>query len=91
MIAGGQTGITGHISITDHVIMMAQTGVTKSINSPGIYGGAPARPYQEIHRQIAKIRNLPKLEERLGSLEKKMQQLAPASIEEQTLAESSNN
>lgn len=91
VIAGGQTGITGHISITDHVIIMAQTGVTKSINSPGIYGGAPARPYQEIHRQIAKIRNLPKLEERLGNLEKKIQQLAPTSIEEKAVAEISNN
>lgn len=69
VIIGGQAGITGHICIADHVIMMAQTGVTKSIVSPGIYGGAPARSYQEIHRQIAKIRNLPKLEERVHQLE----------------------
>ncbi|WP_348664026.1 UDP-3-O-(3-hydroxymyristoyl)glucosamine N-acyltransferase [Chlamydia vaughanii] len=72
VIIGGQAGITGHISITDHVIMMAQTGVTKSICSPGIYGGAPARPYQEIHRQVAKIRNLPRLEERVSLLEEKL-------------------
>lgn len=78
VIVGGQTGITGHISITDHVIMMAQTGVTKSIHSPGIYGGAPARPYQEIHRQVAKIRNLPKLEERLSALEKQVKGWAGA-------------
>ncbi|AHK63157.1 UDP-3-O-(3-hydroxymyristoyl)glucosamine N-acyltransferase [Chlamydia avium] len=76
VIIGGQTGITGHISITDHVIMMAQTGVTKSITSPGIYGGAPARPYQEIHRQVAKIRNLPKLEERMSILEEKIKELS---------------
>lgn len=81
VIIGGQTGITGHISITDHVIMMAQTGVTKSISSPGIYGGAPARPYQEIHRQVAKIRSLPKLEERLGMLEEKVKGLSAQSEE----------
>lgn len=81
VIIGGQTGITGHISITDHVIMMAQTGVTKSISSPGIYGGAPARPYQEIHRQVAKIRSLPKLEERLVMLEEKVKGLSAQSEE----------
>lgn len=76
VIVGGQTGIAGHLSITDHVIMMAQTGVTKSIQSPGIYGGAPARPYQEIHRQVARIRNLPKTEERLSNLEKQVRSLS---------------
>ncbi|SPN73446.1 UDP-3-O-acylglucosamine N-acyltransferase,UDP-3-O-[3-hydroxymyristoyl] glucosamine N-acyltransferase,Acetyltransferase (isoleucine patch superfamily),UDP-3-O-[3-hydroxymyristoyl] glucosamine N-acyltransferase,Bacterial transferase hexapeptide (six repeats) [Chlamydia serpentis] len=75
VIIGGQTGITGHISIADHVIMIAQTGVTKSITSPGIYGGAPARPYQETHRLIAKIRNLPKTEERLSKLERQVKDL----------------
>lgn len=75
VIIGGQAGITGHICIADHVIMMAQTGVTKSITSPGIYGGAPARPYQEIHRQVAKVRNLPRLEERIAALEKLVQKL----------------
>lgn len=75
VIIGGQSGITGHISITDHVIMMAQTGVTKPISSPGVYGGAPARPYQEIHRLIAKIRNLPKTEERIAKLEIQMKEL----------------
>ncbi|ANH79044.1 UDP-3-O-(3-hydroxymyristoyl)glucosamine N-acyltransferase [Candidatus Chlamydia sanziniae] len=75
VIIGGQAGITGHISITDHVIMIAQTGVTKSITSPGIYGGAPARPYQETHRLIAKIRNLPKTEERLRKLEQEVKSL----------------
>ncbi|WP_201456881.1 UDP-3-O-(3-hydroxymyristoyl)glucosamine N-acyltransferase [Chlamydia sp. 17-3921] len=75
VIIGGQSGITGHISITDHVIMMAQTGVTKSISSPGVYGGAPARPYQEIHRLIAKIRNLPRTEDRLSKLELQVKDL----------------
>lgn len=91
VIVGGQTGITGHISITDHVIMMAQTGVTKSITSPGIYGGAPARPYQEIHRQIAKIRNLPKLEERIGMLEEKIKKLTLVDATEEVTAEISND
>ncbi|EPP35698.1 UDP-3-O-[3-hydroxymyristoyl] glucosamine N-acyltransferase [Chlamydia ibidis] len=82
VIVGGQTGITGHISIVDHVIMMAQTGVTKTISSPGIYGGAPARPYQEIHRQVAKIRTLPKLEERVANLEKRIKELDVQDSEE---------
>nr|CRI42415.1 UDP-3-O-acylglucosamine N-acyltransferase [Chlamydia pneumoniae] len=82
VIIGGQTGITGHISIADHVIMIAQTGVTKSITSPGIYGGAPARPYQETHRLIAKIRNLPKTEERLSKLEKQVRDLSTPSLAE---------
>ncbi|WP_100934743.1 UDP-3-O-(3-hydroxymyristoyl)glucosamine N-acyltransferase [Candidatus Chlamydia corallus] len=80
VIIGGQTGITGHISIADHVIMIAQTGVTKSITSPGIYGGAPARPYQETHRLIAKIRNLPKTEERLSKLEKQVKDLSALGV-----------
>lgn len=79
VIVGGQTGIAGHLSITDHVIMMAQTGVTKSLKTPGIYGGAPARAYQEVHRQVARIRNLPKIEERLSKLEEQVTALPSTS------------
>ncbi|WP_213357743.1 UDP-3-O-(3-hydroxymyristoyl)glucosamine N-acyltransferase [Chlamydiifrater phoenicopteri] len=75
VVVGGQTGIAGHISVCDNVMLMAQTGVSKTISSPGVYGGAPARPYEEIHKIIAKTRNLPKMDARIGLLEKQLEDI----------------
>ncbi|WP_213318389.1 UDP-3-O-(3-hydroxymyristoyl)glucosamine N-acyltransferase [Chlamydiifrater volucris] len=75
VVIGGQSGIAGHISICDNVMLMAQTGVSKTISSPGVYGGAPARPYEEIHRIIAKTRNLPKMDARICLLEQQLEDI----------------
>tara|TARA_B100000676_G_C18062319_1_gene838623 strand:- start:256 stop:1281 length:1026 start_codon:yes stop_codon:yes gene_type:complete len=48
---GGQVGISGHIKIGDGVKVAGQSGVIKDI-PPGLtYGGTPAVPIKEWHRQ----------------------------------------
>lgn len=86
VILGGQTGIVGHIHITDDVILAAKGGFSKNINEKGIYSGAPAQPIQQynknyvllrdINRPIKRIKNL---EEKITLLEKKLASLENSS------------
>lgn len=69
---GGQSGIVGHIEICDDVIIGAAVGVSKSIDKPGIYTGYRVRPHREDLKNEINIRNIPKIEERLKELEKKI-------------------
>lgn len=68
---GGAVGINGHIRIADDVVVLGRAMVTKSLTAPGVYGsGTPAQPVREWRKQVARIRRLAGLEERLGQVEK---------------------
>lgn len=69
---GGQSGLVGHIEICDDVIIGASVGVSKSIDKPGIYTGYRVKPHREDLKTEVGIRNIPKLEERIKSLENKI-------------------
>lgn len=69
---GGQSGIVGHITICDDVIIGAAVGVPKSIDKPGLYTGYRARPLKETLRMEVGMQNLRKLEDRVKELEKKL-------------------
>jgi UDP-3-O-[3-hydroxymyristoyl] glucosamine N-acyltransferase len=71
----GQVGVVGHIEVGDHVVVAAQAGVSNSIPSGEIYGGYPAVPLQEWKRNVAHIRRLEKIVDRLRVLEKKVQEI----------------
>ena len=43
VLAGGQVGYGGHMETCDDVILIAQTGIARSVSRPGIYFGSPAR------------------------------------------------
>lgn len=54
---GGRASILGHIDICDGVTVYADSYVTKSITSPGIYSAAlPAMPIKQWHKLVARIR-----------------------------------
>ena len=55
--------------IADQVTVGALAGVTKSITEPGEYMGFPAVPVNEWRRQIAGVRRLKELTERVRKLE----------------------
>lgn len=81
-IIAGQVGITGHVEIADNVILAAQTGVSKGLSKPGTYFGSPAKEHRTALRLEGHIRNLPetaekirKLENQIGDLQKKLNQL----------------
>ncbi len=73
---GGQVGIVGHITIADKVMIQAQSGIASSIKEPGtIVQGAPAYNIKDYLRSYVHFKNLPKLVERLDTLEKQLAEL----------------
>ena len=57
----GQVGIVGHIATADNVTVMAQSGVAKAINQPGVYFGSPAKDHRTALRIEGVLRRLPEL------------------------------
>jgi UDP-3-O-[3-hydroxymyristoyl] glucosamine N-acyltransferase len=73
---GGQVGIAGHLEIADHVTILAQSGVSKSIDEPGVmYFGYPAKERKRAQRIEAVIRSLPELSQDLYKLQKELEAL----------------
>ena len=68
---GGQVGIVGHVTIADRTLIGAQSGVSKDIGG-GVWFGYPAMPMPEAKRQIAWVRRLGKLFERVKEIEKRL-------------------
>ena len=65
----GQVGIVGHIEIGDQVIVAAKSGISKNIPPKEVVWGSPSLPIREAKEQLALIRRLPKLYERVKKLE----------------------
>ena len=68
----GQVGVAGHLEIGDRAVVSAQSGVSKTLASNGLYMGSPAVPALEYREQVAHIRRLHKLAERVQGLEKSL-------------------
>lgn len=60
VVIGGQTGIAGHLKIGAGARIAAQSGVMHDLAPGGSYGGAPALPAMEWHRQTVAISKLSK-------------------------------
>ncbi|NBX02805.1 MAG: UDP-3-O-(3-hydroxymyristoyl)glucosamine N-acyltransferase [Alphaproteobacteria bacterium] len=57
---GGQSGFAGHLSIGAGAKIAAQAGVMADVPAGASYGGAPAQPIKDWHRQTVAITNLVK-------------------------------
>jgi len=69
---GGQVGIAGHLSTADDVIIMAQSGVAKSVDKPGAYFGTPVRDRLTAFKINAILGSLPELVVQIHQLKKKL-------------------
>jgi UDP-3-O-[3-hydroxymyristoyl] glucosamine N-acyltransferase len=69
---GGQVGVAGHLEISDQVMILAKSGVTKNVLQPGAYTGYPARPLMEGRKMLSLPARIPELIERVRELEKKL-------------------
>ena len=69
----GQVGIVGHIEIGDQVIVAAKSGISKNIPAKEVVWGSPSQPIGEAKEQLALIRRLPKLYDRVKKLESREQ------------------
>ncbi len=69
----GQVGIVGHIEIGDQVTVAAKSGISKNIPAKEVVWGSPSLPMREAKEQLAYIRRLPKLYDRVKKLETRKQ------------------
>ena len=69
---GGQVGIVGHITIGNNVRIQAQSGIGRNIKDNEAIQGSPALPYSDYNKSYVHFKNLPKIVNRLNSLEKKI-------------------
>lgn len=73
VMVGGQVGFAGHLEVADDTIIMAQSGVTKSITQPGqTYFGYPAKEIKKARRIEAALRSLPELMGEVRDLRQKV-------------------
>jgi UDP-3-O-[3-hydroxymyristoyl] glucosamine N-acyltransferase len=75
VIMGGQVGVTGHVEITDGVMLATRSGVSKSMLKPGKYRGSPAIDLNDYNRREVHIRKLPEYVQMIQELTKKVQEL----------------
>jgi UDP-3-O-[3-hydroxymyristoyl] glucosamine N-acyltransferase len=64
----GQVGVSSGLTIGKGAIILATSGVSKSLPGDTTYFGAPAEPIRQKYRELAAMRNLPDL---LNTLSKK--------------------
>lgn len=56
----GQVGTTSGITIGEKAVIMAKSGVSKSLAGNKVYFGAPAEEAREYYKHVAKVKNLVK-------------------------------
>ncbi|MDJ0917893.1 MAG: UDP-3-O-(3-hydroxymyristoyl)glucosamine N-acyltransferase [Woeseiaceae bacterium] len=67
----GKSGAVGHVTICDDVVVTGKTMVTKDIDQPGPYASSfAAEPAKEWAKNVARVRRLGKLFDRVSKLEK---------------------
>ncbi len=58
VVVGGQAGFAGHLKIGDGARIAAKSGVMRDIPPGEVYGGSPAQPIRQWHRQTAWLNRL---------------------------------
>jgi len=64
----GQVGLTSGITIGAKAVISAQSGVSKSLEGGKSYFGTPAGAFREKYKEIANLRMVPELVEKLRNL-----------------------
>ena len=67
----GQVGITSGITIGAKAVISAQSGVSKGLEGGKSYFGSPADDFRKKYKEIASVRQIPELIERIENLEDK--------------------
>ena len=71
-VLGGGTLIAGHLEIADQVHLGGFSGVTKSIEKSGAYGGYPIQPLKDYLRTQSSLPSLPQMRKSLAKLNDKI-------------------
>ena len=68
---GGQVAIVGHLTIGNNVRIQAQSGIGRNVKDHETLQGSPALNYGDYNKSYVHFKNLPKLVDRINSIEKK--------------------
>ena len=68
----GQVGVASGITIGDKAVVMAQSGVSKSLKGGQSYFGSPAEEIRKKYKEVAAIRSLPSVIEKLDTALEKL-------------------
>lgn len=71
-VFGGRCTVTGHIHITNHVQISGLSGVAKSIDKPGAYGGFPLQELQNSIKTRASLLHLAEMRKNINRILKKL-------------------
>jgi UDP-3-O-[3-hydroxymyristoyl] glucosamine N-acyltransferase len=74
-IIGGQVGFAGHLKFGNDMRVQAQSGVSKNFKDGTAIQGSFAFEYTDWFKSYAMFKNLPRLNERIKELEKKLNEL----------------
>ena len=58
VIVGGKTGVSDHVTIGDRARIAGMSGVARDLEGARDYGGIPARPIRDWHKETALIAKL---------------------------------
>lgn len=67
-VFGGRTSVSGHLSIADRVQVAGLSGVTKTIEKSGAYGGYPLQPLKRALKTTATLASLPEMRKNLSQV-----------------------
>ena len=68
VVIWGQVGIISNIVIGKGAVLLAQSGITKSLSGNKVYFGTPARDNFAKLKELAQIRKIPQIIERLDKI-----------------------
>ena len=77
---GGQAGVVGHLSICDNVKIATRGGVSKTLTTPGIYGGSPVSPMPTFNKNQVLLRKMETFVKEIESLKKQVEKLQNESV-----------
>ena len=71
---GGAVGFTGHLKVSDNVIITGRSLVAQSITEPGVYSSStPLEPNKKWHRNYVRFKQLDEMARRIKKLEKNIE------------------
>jgi UDP-3-O-[3-hydroxymyristoyl] glucosamine N-acyltransferase len=74
-MVGGQSGISGHITIADGTKIVAQSGIPGNVRKATTLMGSPGIPLDDFKKSYFGFRKLPYILSKLQELEKKIKSL----------------
>jgi len=75
VILAGQSAVTGHVKVGDGVVLTGQSGISKDTPPKAIMRGSPAVPMNQMMKEVALVRRLPKMKKTVDDLLKRVADL----------------